>query len=304
MKSYKYTLFLSYFFIQSCFAQLDREVIQLWNDTIPNAIENPEFKEILIITDSVVASIERVSQPTLTVFQPAKPNGIAVIIFPGGGYHHLAINKEGYKVAEWLNTLGITVFVLKYRLPNDTIMKDKSIGSLQDAQEAMCYVRLNVEKFQLKSDKIGVLGFSAGGHLAATLSTQYDKKVYNAEDNISAKPDFSILIYPVISMKDSLTHKGSRKNLLGESPSDKDIENYSNETQIDANTPKTFLVHATDDKSVSVENSIQYYLALKDYNVSAEMHIYEKGGHGFGLGREQRNHAWTEACEQWLKANN
>ena len=303
MKTHHYFLFFSYFLMLNCFGQPKREVIELWNGAIPNVIENPEFKEIEIIKDSVVSSLEQISIPTLTVFKPKQPNGTAVVICPGGGYHHLAINKEGYKVAEWLNTLGITAFVLKYRLPNDAIMEDRTIGPLQDAQRAVRYVRRNGQNWKLNKNNIGIMGFSAGGHLAATLSTQYNKELYKVEDDINARPDFSILIYPVISMKDSITHKGSRKNLLGESPSDIEIETYSNETQMDAYTPKTFLVHATDDKSVPVENSIHYYLALKDYNVSVEIHIYEKGGHGFGLGRGDTNHFWTIACENWLKAN-
>ncbi|WP_179021054.1 alpha/beta hydrolase [Winogradskyella forsetii] len=299
--SSKYILFISCFCFLSCFAQKDREVVQLWSDKIPNAIENSGFKEIEITKDSVVSSLEQVSRPTLTVFKPEEPNGTAVIICPGGGYHHLAIHKEGYKVAEWLNTLGITAFVLKYRLPNDAIMKDKSIGPLQDAQRAMRYVRRTADNWSIDRAKIGIMGFSAGGHLAATLSTQYDKVVYETKDNISAKPDFSILIYPVISMKDTITHQGSKANLLGETPSEETIEFFSNESQIDANTPTTFLVHATDDKSVPVENSIQYYLGLKTYDLPVEMHIYKKGGHGFGLGKGKTAHSWTSACSEWLK---
>lgn len=297
----KYLFFISWFYIVSCFAQQENEVIQLWSDTIPNAIKNSEFKEIEIIKDSVVYSLEQVSRPTLTVFKPENPNGIAIVIFPGGGYHHLAIKKEGYQVADWLNTLGITAFVLKYRLPSDAIMKVKSIGPLQDAQKALRYVRRNAYIWDLDENNIGVMGFSAGGHLAATLSTQYDKKIYKVEDNTSAKPDFSILIYPVISMKDEITHQGSKTNLLGETPPEQIVEDYSNETQIDANIPITFLVHATDDKSVPVENSIQYYLGLKKYNVPIEMHIYETGGHGFGLGKEETAHSWTRACNEWIK---
>lgn len=297
----KYLFFISWFYIVSCFAQQENEVIQLWSDTIPNAIKNSEFKEIEIIKDSVVYSLEQVSRPTLTVFKPENPNGIAIVIFPGGGYHHLAIKKEGYQVADWLNTLGITAFVLKYRLPSDAIMKVKSIGPLQDAQKALRYVRRNAYIWDLDENNIGVMGFSAGGHLAATLSTQYDKKIYKVEDNTSAKPDFSILIYPVISMKDEITHQGSKTNLLGETPPEQLVEDYSNETQIDANIPITFLVHATDDKSVPVENSIQYYLGLKKYNVPIEMHIYETGGHGFGLGKEETAHSWTRACNEWIK---
>ena len=143
MKTHHYFLFFSYFLMLNCFGQPKREVIELWNGAIPNVIENPEFKEIEIIKDSIVSSLEQVSIPTLTVFKPKQPNGTAVVICPGGGYHHLAINKEGYKVAEWLNTLGITAFVLKYRLPNDAIMEDSTIGPLQDAQRAVRYVRRN-----------------------------------------------------------------------------------------------------------------------------------------------------------------
>ncbi|KGL64283.1 esterase/lipase/peptidase, CE10 family [Polaribacter sp. Hel1_85] len=147
------------------------------------------------------------------------------------------------------------------------------------------------------------MGFSAGGHLAATLSTQYNKNVYD-NDEISAKPNFSILIYPVISMNDAITHKGSRINLLGNVPSKTDIEIFSNELGVNKETSKTFLIHATDDKSVPVENSIQYYLALNKNNVSVEMHLYEKGGHGFGLGKNGRSKSWPKACVNWLKSNN
>lgn len=287
----------------NCFAQQAPKVIQLWEGAIPYATENSEFKEIEILKDSVVSRLEQVSQPTLTVFKPEISNGTAVVIFPGGGYHHLAINKEGYKVAEWLNTLGITAFVLKYRLPNDAIMKDKSIGPLQDAQKALRYVRAKAEEWQIKPNKIGVIGFSAGGHLAATLSTQYYKNVYDTENTISAKPDFSILIYPVISMKESVTHQGSKMNLLGESPSKEKIKNFSNELQVDIATPPTFLVHATDDKSVPVQNSLDYYSALKAHKIPVEMHIYQSGGHGFGLGSIATLHSWTIACTIWLKAN-
>ena len=250
-----------------------------------------------------MSGVNKVSVPTITTFFAEKSNGTAVIICPGGGYGHLAINKEGYKVAQWLNTLGISAFVLKYRLPNDLIMKEKSIAPLQDVQEAVRIVRRNAEKWHIDPNKIGVMGFSAGGHLASTAATHYDDKVYEVADKISAHPDFSILIYPVISMQEGITHMGSRNNLLGEKASAESIDKYSNEKRVDANTPKTFLVHATDDKAVPVENSINYYLALKQNKVPAEMHIYENGGHGFGLGIEGTNKYWPKDCENWLVAN-
>lgn len=277
--------------------------VNLWENEIPNSITNSTYEEIQIFEDSILVKVSQVKIPTLTIFKPEKPNGTAVVICPGGGYLHLAINKEGYKVAEWLNSLGITAVVLKYRLPSDKIMKDKSIGPLQDAQEAMRYVRKNAKNWNLDENKIGVMGFSAGGHLASTLATKYDKVVYNLTDSTSAKPNFSILIYPVISMEESITHKGSKSNLLGQNPL-KEIENYfSNETQVNDLTPPTFLVHATDDKSVLVENSINYFMALKQNNILTELHIYEAGGHGFGLGNNEINMNWNDQCKNWLKFN-
>ena len=278
--------------------------VNLWSGEIPNSIENSEFKEIKIYKDSVLNNTSQVSIPTIRVFKPEKPNGTSVVIFPGGGYHHLAINKEGYKVAEFLNDIGITAFVVKYRLPNDAIMKDKKIGPLQDAQEAIRFVRRKAKKLNLNDNKIGVIGFSAGGHLAATLSTSYNKSVYKVKDTISAKVDFSILIYPVISMDKSITHQGSKTNLLGKSPSKSDVIKFSNEKQVSTLTPKTFLVHATDDTSVPVENSLNYYLALKANNIPVEMHLYEKGGHGFGLGKKGTTLFWKKSCEDWLRMNN
>lgn len=277
--------------------------VALWEGKIPNAISNSKYTEIQTIKDSVLVKVSQVVNPTLTIFKPNNPNGTAVIICPGGGYAHLAIDKEGYKVAKWLNALGITALVLKYRLPSDAIMKDKSMGPLQDVQEAMRYVRRHAKEWNIQENKIGILGFSAGGHLASTLSTHYNDVVYKVTDSVSAKPDFSILIYPVISMENGITHQGSRTNLLGSSLSIEMINNFSNEKKIDASTPKTFIVHATDDQSVPVENSINYYLELKKNKISAEMHLYEKGGHGFGLGREDTSLYWTEQCENWLKSN-
>tara|TARA_R110001592_G_scaffold52486_2_gene160535 strand:- start:1091 stop:1972 length:882 start_codon:yes stop_codon:yes gene_type:complete len=277
--------------------------INLWDSEISGAIENPNYKEVKIYKDSILQSTSKVSVPTLTIFKPKIPNGTSVVIFPGGGYHHLAMNKEGYKVAQFLNNLGITAFVLKYRLPDDAIMGDKQIGPLQDAQEAIRYVRRTVTVFNLDENKIGVLGFSAGGHLAATLSTRFTESVYKVKDDISAKINFSILIYPVISMDSLITHQGSKTNLLGNSPSKEKTRTFSNEKQVSPLTPKTFLVHATDDTSVSVENSINYYLALKAHNIPVEMHVYEKGGHGFGLGKNGTSKSWSTSLANWLKEN-
>ena len=278
--------------------------IPIWNKSIPSLIDVPSYIEKEIIKEGELQSTSQVKTPLLYKYQPKKTvtNGSAVLICPGGGYSHLAMYKEGKKVALWLNSLGITAFVLKYRMPTNLIMKDKSIGPLQDAQEAIRTIRRNAKEWSIDPDKIGVLGFSAGGHLASTLATHYQDNVYDA-DATSARPDFSILIYPVISMEYGITHNGSKVSLLGQNTSKELIEKYSNEKQIDANTPKTFIVHATDDKVVPVENSINYYMNLKKYNVPVEMHLYENGGHGFGLGTKGTHTEWPKACEKWLTEN-
>lgn len=285
-------------------ASAQNQVITLWNK-VPDEIKTADYKEKEILKDGKVQSTSLVTIPTLTAFFPAvtKPNQTAVIILPGGGYQHLAIDKEGTKVAQWLNSLGIPAFVLKYRLPNDLIMKNKNVGPLQDAQEALRYVRQNAAKWNLDPNKIGILGFSAGGHLASTLSTHYDDKVYESAYKVSARPDFSLLLYPVISMENQTTHKGSQTSLLGNNPSQELIDSFSNEKRVTAQTPPAFLIHATDDTTVLPENSINYYLALKKNGVAAELHLYEKGGHGFGLGVNDTSKFWTRDCEEWLKAN-
>lgn len=294
-------LILSLFLGVTGIVQAQNETIPLWSNEIPGSKNTVDYKEVV---NGVTDQVSKVTIPTLTVFIPEKPNGTAVVICPGGGYSYLAINKEGYKVAKWLNTLGITAFVLKYRLPSDEIMKDKTIGPLQDAQESIRYIRRNAVKWNLNTSKVGVMGFSAGGHLASTLSTHFKDKLYTISDNISARPDFSVLVYPVISMDEKTTHKGSRNNLLGTSPSDALIEKYSNEKQIDATTPATLLIHANDDKSVPVENSIQYFLALKKHSVSSEIHLYQTGKHGFGLGNKgTSSENWTKQCEEWFRIN-
>lgn len=275
--------------------------VNLWDKEIPNSITDSTYHEIQVFEDSILVKVSQVKVPTLTIFKPKKPNGIAIVICPGGGYLHLAINKEGYKVAEWLNSLGITAIVLKYRLPSDLIMKDKSIGPLQDVQEAMRYVRKNAKDWNLNENKIGVMGFSAGGHLASTLATHYNKIVYEVLDGSSAKPNFSILIYPVISMEETITHKGSKNNLLGKSPSKAIVDEFSNDKQVDSLMSPTFIVHATDDRSVPVENSIMYYLALNNNNVATELHVYNEGGHGFGLGNNEINRNWTVLFNNWIK---
>lgn len=285
------------------FAQ--NEVIPLWTAKIPGAIQVQNYEEIETYKDEKLQNIRQITTPILSVFLPEKENhnGTAVIVFPGGGYFYLTMDKEGFKVARWLNTLGITAVVLKYRLPSDEIMEDKTIGPLQDAQETMRLVKRNAKIWKIDLNKIGIIGFSAGGHLAATLSTRYLDNLYPKNDTISVRPSFTMLIYPVISMKEGITHQGSRDNLLGKTPSDSLIKKYSLETQVTNLTPPTFMVHASDDASVSVENSIKYYQALIKHKVPAELHLYEKGGHGFGLGVKETSQFWTKDCENWLRSH-
>lgn len=299
------TITLSFLLFSGLFSiRAQNQTIPLWNK-IPDEIKATDYKEKEILKDGKLQSTSQVSVPTLSIFIPkeVKPNQTAVVICPGGGYTHLAFEKEGTKVAEWFNSIGIAAFVLKYRMPTDLTMKNKSVGPLQDAQEAIRYVRQNAAKWNIDPNKIGILGFSAGGHLASTASTHYDDKVYESAYKVSARPDFSLLIYPVISMENEITHKGSQTNLLGNNPSKELIDSFSNEKKVTSKTPPTFLIHATDDTVVIPENSINYYLALKKNGVSAEMHVYEKGGHGFGLGVAYTSKFWTRDCEEWLKSN-
>ncbi len=227
-------------------------------------------------------------------------NGAAVVICPGGGYRILAIDHEGYQIAEWLNNLGIAAFVLKYRLPDARIMKDPSVGPLQDVQKALRTVRQNAQKWNIDPTQIGIMGFSAGGHLAASLASHYQANVYEEATVISARPDFSILIYPVISFDQKMTHSGSRENLIGKNPTEAQIAYFSNELQINKNTPPTLLIHSVDDEVVPVENSLAYLKQLKKYKVESELHIFSDGGHGYGLGRGGTHSLWSKNAENWL----
>jgi acetyl esterase/lipase len=302
---YRLLLIVAFSFGTNSLLLAQNEVIPLWSAKIPGSINVQNYEEIETFKDEKLKNIRQVTTPTLSVFLPEKVNhnGTTVIVFPGGGYYHLSMEKEGFKVARWLNTLGITAVVLKYRLPSDEIMVDKSIGPLQDAQEAVRVVRRNAHNWKVDLNKIGIIGFSAGGHLAATLSTHYLDSLYTTHDTISARPNFSMLIYPVISMKKEVTHQGSRDNLLGKIPSDSLINKFSVNERVNSLTPATFMVHASDDASVSIENSLLYYRALIKYKVPAELHLYEKGGHGFGLGVKDTSQFWTKQAENWLRSH-
>jgi len=272
-------------------------------EKVPNSKPSAN-KEESVTTDNILR-ISKVSVPMLTMYAPVMPNAkkAAVIICPGGGYARLAASHEGSDVARVFNDWGITAFVLKYRLPDDTIMIDKSIGPLQDAQRAIQFVRENATRWNIDPNKIGIMGFSAGGHLAATASTHFNKGVIDNPNNISLRPDFSILLYPVISFTDILAHMGSRNNLIGRDASQGKVIEYSNEMQVTGQTPPAFLVHAADDKTVKVQNSIRYYESLLKSNVLSELHVYPKGGHGFGMNNKTTADKWMERLKNWLQSN-
>ena len=276
-----------------------QQIIDLYQDAIPNSKPYP-MKEIVTEKNGQIAWIQKVSKPTLTIYQPDKEIalGAAVIICPGGGYSGESYLKEGTIIAETFVRKGIAAFILKYRLPSDSIMVDKSIGPLQDAQQAIKTVRQNASKWELDPEKIGIMGFSAGGHLASTAGTHFDKSYIPNDENISLRPDFMVLIYPVISMKDELTHPGSQQNLLGNAPSEEQKLLFSNELQVGPNTPLTWLTHTGDDNVVSVENSIQFYKALLRNEILSEMHLYPKGNHGFVLSLPTEE--WMQPLFDWM----
>ena len=289
---------LSFMLMSSIHSQT---IIPLYKGTIPNS------KPCSVV--EVTASLGRVSGVTVPVmyaYLPEKPDSVkgAVIICPGGGYARLAIDHEGHEVAKNYNKQGIAAFVLKYRLPVDTAcVENTETLALMDAQQAIKIVRDRAVEYNINPNNIGIMGFSAGGHLASSLGTHYSVSLIPNKENTNLRPDFMVLGYPVISFTDSLAHKGSRDNMLGKKASKEKIELYSNELQVTPNTPPTFLIHAADDKSVKVENSLEFFMALKRNKVPVEIHIVQKGGHGFGLHNKDEPCDWLDWVFTWLKAN-
>ena len=228
-------------------------------------------------------------RPALTSYLPRSPNGTAVIICPGGGYGALAIDKEGAQFAQWFNSLGVTAFVLKYRLGP----RYHHPAMLNDAQQAIRMVRERAARINVAPDRVGIMGFSAGGHLASTAATHFDN---------GTRPDFAILGYPVISLNSEFTHQGSKRNLLGENPDPKLVDLLSNDQQVTKDTPPTFLFHTNADTGVPAENSVRFYLALRKAGVPAELHIYERGPHGVGLATTDAIlSTWTSRLADWLR---
>jgi acetyl esterase/lipase len=258
----------------------------LWPDGAPGALGNEEK-----------------DKPTLTYYLPSpdKANGAAIVVCPGGGYGMLAMDHEGKQVCEWLNSIGVAGIILKYRLPRNGYLHPVP---LHDAQQAIRTVRSRADQLNIKPDKIGIMGFSAGGHLASTAGTHFDIGFPNSTDpmlRISSRPDFMVLVYPVVTMK-AYTHQGSKNNLLGPHPSDELVALLSNEEQVYPFTPPAFLIHTFADKAVPVENSVQLFSALRANGVETEMHIFQRGPHGFGMNKNDPILAqWPNLCADWMR---
>ena len=258
--------------------------LPLWPNGAPNSNELKGDEQEM---DN--GRVSNIKNPDITVYRAENPNGMAVIMCPGGGYARLAMNHEGHDMAPWFNTQGITYVVLKYRMPNG-----HNEVPFSDVEQAIRLVRQHAAEWNINPSKVGIMGASAGGHLASTLATHYTSK--------ETRPDFQILLYPVITMDANFTHAGSRENLITKNPSADLIAKYSNELQVNAQTPQAFIALSSDDKAVLPQNSINYYLALLKHNVPATMHIYPTGGHGWGF-RDNFTYKrqWTDELEKWLR---
>jgi acetyl esterase/lipase len=280
-----------------------QQVVPLYPGEIPNSIPH-SVKEVVEERNGQFSGYRGATHPTLEIVLPknADKPAAAVVICPGGGYVRQVYRREGTEIAEAFAEQGVAAFILKYRIPNDATMADKSLGALQDAQQAIRLVRQNASKWNVDPKRVGIMGFSAGGHVASTAATHFKKSSIPNPEGTSLRPDFTILIYPVVSMLEGFTHAGSRKNLLGDHPNDAQVRLFSNELQVDKDTPPTWLTHAGDDKAVPVANSVRFYNALIENNVPAEMHLYPAGGHGFVLKRPAKE--WMASIFDWMERGN
>jgi len=272
--------------------------VPLYGDAeIPNSKPGPNEE-----ASSDGSWIKKVSRPVIQVYLPAKAKatGAGVVIFPGGSYAGLTFDFEGTQQANFFVDHGIAAFVVKYRIPSDLTMVDKSMGPLEDAQQAMRFVRRHAAGWNLDPMRVGAIGFSAGGHVASTLATHFDKAYVDNPDHVDLRPDFLVLVYPVISMDAKITHMDSRKALLGTDPSDSQIRFFSNELHVTSDTPPTLILHAADDRLVDVDNSIVFFEALRHAGVPVESRLFQKGQHGFFLMPRDR---WQGAIMDWLASN-
>ncbi|GAB3527185.1 hypothetical protein GCM10027443_03330 [Pontibacter brevis] len=277
--------------------------IPLYSKQIPNDIPGPD--EEASSNEGGRLRFSKIRKPTLAVYLPPKEKatGTAVLICPGGGYAIVAAGHEGHDVARKFNEQGIAAFVLKYRLPDPKTSTRPDLAPVQDAQQALLLIREGAKEWNINPEKVGIMGFSAGGHLASTAGTHFQQAYIPNPSRTNLRPDFMMLLYPVISSNKTFAHQGSFDNLIGkEATADKQNE-FSNEKRVTAQTPLTFLVHASDDKAVPVKNSIVFYEALLQHQVPAELHVYQNGGHGFGLNNPTTTDAWFERGLNWLKSN-
>lgn len=277
--------------------------VLLYPHGVPGAIVKNQPEKVTVNPQDGVTVTGDVQIPVLYIHRPAHPNGTAVLICPGGGYFVLAMDHEGHHIADWFTQRGITAFVLKSRLPNENFMTEKSIRPLQDAQRAMQLIRSNAAAWKIDPSRLGIMGFSAGGHLASTVATHFYKVVGEMPDNtISVRPDFQILLYPMISYQPGIMMAGMKNQLLGDNPSKSLIDEFSNELHVTANTPPAFISLANNDP-LPPENSLVYYTALRKNKVPVELHIFETGGHGYALSKKQRGHVeqWDRELEGWLR---
>ena len=297
--------FTTILFLLFSFSLLSQKIIPLWPEGVPN--QNPsEEKEHIVSSD--IVRINNVQTPTLEVFLPSMANqtGKAVVICPGGGYKILAYDWEGTDIAKWYNSKGIAAFVLKYRLPDSPSLVQPQWAPLQDAQRAMRIVRKNAAKWNINPSQIGIMGFSAGGHLASTLGTHFDEDTLKASNThslnkISARPDFMVLIYPVITFDKQYYHGGSKNALIGEDASQEMLDYFSNNLQVSSKTPPTFLIHSADDTVVPYQNSVLFYDALQKHKIPSELHLYPTGGHGYSLAiKKGRLQGWPEQLYEWI----
>lgn len=288
-------------------AEQPQPLIRLWPDGTPGAVKPPI--ELTIVERGDPERLRDryarfVTDPNLVVFPAASPNGQALLIIPGGGYQRVVMDKEGYEAAEWFSKRGITAFVLMYRLPGDG-WRQRADVPLQDAQRAMRLIRQQAEAYGYSTNRIGVLGFSAGGHVAASLATSFDRPTYEPADKadaMSARPNFAVLLYPVVSMDPAIAHAGSRQELLGPEPGAAAVEASSVERQAGRSTPPVFLLHAADDTAVDLRNSLRLFDALRAAEVSVDLHVFSEGGHGFGLryATDKPVFEWPELALRWM----
>jgi acetyl esterase/lipase len=302
IKSFSFVISLVTFLLQASFINKasSQEVIALYGNDIPNSKPSPDEERITYDRDSNMI-IHNISRPTLSVFLPPKNkrNGAAVIICPGGGYWVTASKHEGFDVARRFNEMGVAAFVLKYRIPDEKTMINTSIGPLQDAQRSLQMVRENASLWGIDKNRVGIMGFSAGGHLAATAGTHFEKAYIPNRKKVNLRPDFMVLVYPVTTFMEPVASKGLSEKLLGKNAPPALIRDFSNELKVTKKTPPAFLVHAKDD-GVKVENSILFADSLKGKGVPVEIFLYEKGGHGYGMYNKTSPVLWMDLVQEWM----